>query len=58
MVEVDPPAPAARVDAGRAFATAAFLSAAARLRIVVRGPPGAVGDTGLPRGDAARSESV
>jgi hypothetical protein len=43
-----PPAPAALVDAGRAFATFSFWSAAARLRIAVLGPPGGVGLDGRP----------
>lgn len=43
-----PPAPAALVDAGRAFATRSFWSAAARLRIAVLGPPGGVGLDGRP----------
>jgi len=46
MVLVLPPAPAARVLAGRAFATLSCLSAAARLRRSVRGPPGGVGELG------------
>jgi hypothetical protein len=48
-----PPAPAALVDAGRAFAARSFWSAAARLRIAVLGPPGGVGLEGRPDGDAA-----
>lgn len=48
MVLVLPPAPAALVLLGRAFATLSFWSAAARLRIAVFGPPGGVGDEGLP----------
>jgi hypothetical protein len=43
-----PPAPAALVDAGRAFATRSFWSAAARRRIAVLGPPGGVGLDGRP----------
>lgn len=35
-----PPAPAALVDVGRAFFTVSLWSAAARLRIAARGPPG------------------
>lgn len=41
-----PPAPAARVDAGRAFAILSARSAAAFLLIAVAGPPGALGDAG------------
>lgn len=41
-----PPAPAALVLAGRAFAILSALSAAAFLRIAVAGPPGALGETG------------
>ena len=48
MVLLLPPAPAALVDAGRAFATRSFWSAAARLRIAVLGPPGGVGLDGRP----------
>lgn len=41
-----PPAPAARVLAGRALATLSARSAAAFLRIAVAGPPGGFGDAG------------
>lgn len=41
-----PPAPAARVLAGLAFATFASRSAAAFLLIAVAGPPGGLGDAG------------
>ena len=41
-----PPAPAARVLLGRAFATLSARSAAALRRITVLGPPGGVGDEG------------
>ena len=41
-----PPAPAALVLAGRAFATLSALSAAAFLLIAVAGPPGAFGEAG------------
>lgn len=41
-----PPAPAARVELGRAFLTLSLWSAAALLRMALRGPPG---------GDAARA---
>jgi hypothetical protein len=47
-VLVLPPAPAALVLLGLAFATLSFWSAAARRRIAVFGPPGGVGDDGLP----------
>jgi len=43
-----PPAPAALVLLGLAFATLSFWSAAARLRIAVFGPPGGVGEEVLP----------
>lgn len=44
MVLLLPPAPAARVLAGRALATLSARSAAAFLRIAVAGPPGAFGE--------------
>lgn len=43
-----PPAPAARVLAGRALATLSCLSAAALLLITVLAPPGGAGDVGRP----------
>lgn len=46
MVLELPPAPAARVLVGRALATLSCRSAAARLRIIVLGPPGGVGEEG------------
>lgn len=46
MVLLLPPAPAARVLAGLAFATFASRSAAAFLLIAVAGPPGGFGDAG------------
>lgn len=46
MVLLLPPAPAALVLAGLAFATCAARSAAFRLRIAVFGPPGGVGEKG------------
>ena len=67
MLEL-PPAPAALVLAGRAFAACAALSAAFRRRMAVLGPPGGVGDEGLderappsdpeaaPVGEVARGE--
>lgn len=42
----EPPAPAERVDAGRALRSDSLWSAAARRRRAVRGPPGGVGDEG------------
>jgi hypothetical protein len=39
-----PPAPAERVEVGRAFATRSARSAAALRRMAVLGPPGGVGD--------------
>lgn len=61
-----PPAPAALVLLGRAFATLSFWSAAARRLMAVLGPPGGVGDdgrpmlapeeAGAPTGDDARGE--
>lgn len=48
MVLLEPPAPADLVLVGRAFAIFSFWSAAARLRIAVRGPPGGVGEEGRP----------
>lgn len=41
-----PPAPAARVLVGRAFANLSARSAAAFRRIAVAGPPGGLGDAG------------
>ncbi len=46
MVLLLPPAPAARVLLGRAFATLSARSAAAFRRMAVFGPPGGVGDEG------------
>lgn len=46
MVLLLPPAPAARVLVGRAFATLSARSAAAFLRIAVAGPPGGFGEDG------------
>jgi hypothetical protein len=48
MVLLLPPAPAALVELGLAFATLSFWSAAARRRIAVFGPPGGVGEDGRP----------
>jgi hypothetical protein len=48
MVLLDPPAPAALVLLGRAFALFSFKSAAARLLMAVAGPPGGFGDEGRP----------
>lgn len=45
---LDPPAPAALVLLGRAFALFSFKSAAARLLMAVAGPPGGFGDDGRP----------
>jgi hypothetical protein len=47
-VLVLPPAPAALVLLGRAFVSLSFWSAAALLRMAVFGPPGGVGEEGLP----------
>lgn len=52
-----PPAPAARVLAGRAFATLSCLSAAARRRRSVLGPPGGVGELGRDAPEA-EGESI
>ena len=46
MVLLLPPAPAARVLAGRALAALSARSAAAFLRIAVAGPPGGLGEAG------------
>ncbi len=46
MVLLLPPAPAALVLLGRAFATRSARSAAAFRRITARGPPGGAGDDG------------
>lgn len=64
MVLLEPPAPAERVLVGRALAIFSFWSAAARLRMAVRGPPGGVGDEGrlmlapvaAPSGEEGRGE--
>ena len=62
MVELLPPAPAARVLEGRALATLSARSAAARRRMAVAGPPGGLGEAGrelvLPEamGDTGESE--
>jgi len=40
IVPEEPPAPAARVEVGRAFLTDSLWSAAARRRMADRGPPG------------------
>lgn len=53
MVLLDPPAPAALVELGRALATLSFCSAAARRRIAVLGPPGGVGEVVLPDAEPA-----
>lgn len=49
IVPDEPPAPAARVEAGLAFRSDSLCSAAARRRRAVRGPPGGVGDEGRLR---------
>lgn len=46
IVLLEPPAPAALVLLGRAFALFSFRSAAARLLMAVAGPPGGFGDDG------------
>lgn len=46
MVPEEPPAPAERVELGRAFRRVSLWSAAARRRIAARGPPGGVGEEG------------
>lgn len=67
MVLLLPPAPAARVDVGRALATRSARSAAAFRRMAVLGPPGGVGEEGrapvvvptageFPMGELARGE--
>ena len=48
IVLLDPPAPAALVLLGLAFALFSFKSAAARRLIAVAGPPGGFGDDGRP----------
>lgn len=48
IVLLEPPAPAALVLLGRAFALFSFKSAAARLLMAVAGPPGGFGDDGRP----------
>ena len=53
MVLLLPPAPAARVLLGRAFAAFSLISAAARRRMAVRAPPGGRGEDGpVPPRDA------
>ena len=46
IVPDEPPAPAERVELGRALRSDSLWSAAARRRIAARGPPGGVGDEG------------
>lgn len=46
MVLEEPPAPAERVELGRAFRRDSLWSAAARRRKAARGPPGGVGEEG------------
>lgn len=46
IVELLPPAPAARVLFGLALAIFSFWSAAARLRMTARAPPGGGGESG------------
>lgn len=46
MVPEEPPAPAERVELGRALRRDSLWSAAARRRIAARGPPGGVGEEG------------
>ena len=46
MVPDEPPAPAERVEAGRALRRDSLWSAAARRRMAARGPPGGVGEEG------------
>lgn len=46
MVPEEPPAPAERVELGRALRRDSLWSAAARRRMAARGPPGAEGDEG------------
>lgn len=48
MVPDEPPAPAERVELGRAFRSDSLWSAAARRRMAARGPPGGVGEEGRP----------
>lgn len=66
IVELLPPAPAERVLFGLALAIFSFWSAAARLRITARAPPGGGGESGRAvdwpeaggelTGDAGRGE--
>lgn len=66
IVELLPPAPAERVLLGRALAIFSFWSAAARLRMTARAPPGGGGESGRAvdwpeaggefTGDAGRGE--
>jgi hypothetical protein len=51
-----PPAPAARVLDGRAFATLSALSAAAFRLIAVAGPPGGLGEDGRAVVDPVEGE--
>lgn len=53
----EPPAPAARVEDGRALRKDSLWSAAARRRRAVRGPPGGVGDEGRLREDPEAPEA-
>ena len=48
MVPEEPPAPAERVELGRALRRVSLWSAAARRRMAARGPPGVEGEEGRP----------
>jgi len=58
IVPDEPPAPAARVDVGRAFFTDSLWSAAARRRSAARGPPGGVGEEGRFKDEAALPDAA
>ena len=48
MVPDEPPAPAERVELGRALRRVSLWSAVARRRMAARGPPGVEGEEGRP----------
>jgi len=58
IVPDEPPAPAERVELGRAFRNDSLWSAAARRRRAVRGPPGWVGEEGRPTEDPETPEAA
>lgn len=58
MVPEEPPAPAERVEVGRALRRDSLWSAAARRRRAVRGPPGGVGEDGRFRAELPEAAAL